>query len=453
MHRFHCLLLTLAPLAKFINMTSQFGDLTVEGFETVVNFLSLEDICSLRLTCRAIAVKSSQGRFKTLFIRKEINVNDSEQLQAFVHMTQTGNMGCLLQHLVVMDIAPDPSSIYAQQSTEVVDILLEQAFANLQRGLPRRTLQSLSLQVRDGAQFGTRDHSYLKSAAKGPDVSNWVEIWHTAGRLFHTTALALRSSALLVEELDVFGRVIRCSLACSQITSVLDSFNLSVSLAGLKRLSLSLSNCQTYDPEDASIQTYEIGTIHTKNVCRFLRLCPNLEELELQWYNLAWTPRTEASIEERHFFNRIAQFHPLASLKRCTLQGIYTTATDLINFLTHPSLSSMTMDHVRLEPGKWSLVFDKLLTHPLEFLHFDSLSEDRLIWFHAPGKPHYPTTGRRKTGPNVITRTGSDARKPIKYEVTQGRALDSPECTRFMRKTKELYGPPPPSPQSCTQPR
>jgi hypothetical protein len=77
----------------------------------------------------------------------------------------------------------------------------------------------------------------------------------------------------------------------------------------------------------------------------------------------------------------------------------------------------------------------------LEYVHLDDLWENRLIYFDAPGKPHFPGS-KPPIGLNTITRTGADARKPIKYQHSRGYALGSAEAANWNNKKLLLYGPP-----------
>jgi hypothetical protein len=74
----------------------------------------------------------------------------------------------------------------------------------------------------------------------------------------------------------------------------------------------------------------------------------------------------------------------------------------------------------------------------LEYLHFDNLWERDLIYFDAPGKPHFCCPGM---GPNALTRSGADVRMPLKYRFYNGSMSGEIEVTRWIIKRQREYGP------------
>jgi hypothetical protein len=78
--------------------------ISVEVMEAIVTLLELRDTCSLRLTAREVTAKSSHGMFKTHFRNKKIKLTAGEQLQEFVCMTQPEQVGCLVEHLTLVDL-------------------------------------------------------------------------------------------------------------------------------------------------------------------------------------------------------------------------------------------------------------------------------------------------------------------------------------------------------------
>ena len=195
------------------------------------------------------------------------------------------------------------------------------------------------------------------------------------------------------------------------------------------------------------------GQRNTNAFCQFLQLCPNLEALQLHWYGTyrPWD-LTQALVEEKRFFDRVADFCRFPSLERLTLKGIYTSEAALISFLRQTRLRSLDMEEIHLyltdhdTTDTFRPVFDYLVGHSerLEHVHFDNLFEaDRLIFFNnAPGHPHFPHSAG-PNGPNVITRTGADARKPIEYHlrIGWGGLPGSPYVHEQRMKRQLEYGP------------
>lgn len=405
--------------------------LPAEVMEGIVTLLELRDICSLRLTAGEVAAKSSQGWFKKHFRTKTIELKAPGQLEEFVCMTQSKQLGCLVQHLTLvggLPTSPDHDQGAGEQEQDSAETL-EQAMKNLRLNSASGGLRSVSLVV-EGAGPGSRNR--------------WQSIWEAAAECFQTAALALGASGLPIDGFDVFGRVARCSLACDRLASVLEKVDLTASLQGVKQLSVSLSHHRVHEPESEEMRSLATGERNTTAIDQLLGLCPQLEDLQLHWYNLRTGNLTDALLEEQRFFDRIADSCRFPSLERCSLKGIYTTGTTLLSFLRHHTrLSSLEMEELYLRGGNFRPVFSflaKYMEH-LEHVHVDDLWEERLIYFDAPGNPHFPSSGR-PVGPNTLTRTGTDARRLIRYRFSRGHALDSAECANWDIQKRLHYGPP-----------
>jgi hypothetical protein len=232
-------------------------------------------------------------------------------------------------------------------------------------------------------------------------------------------------------------------LACDRMATVLEKVDLIASLQGVKQLSMSLSHHHVHEPESVEMRFFATGERNTNAIGQILGLCPQLEDLQLHWYNLRVANLTDTLLEEQRFFDRIAESCRFPSSKRCTLKGIYMSEAALLSFLRHIHLSSLEMEEVHLHSGKFRPVFSFLAKHmeQLEHVHLDDLWEERLVCFDAPGKPHFPSSGR-PSGPHNLTRTGADARRPIQYQFNQGHALGSAEAANWYRQKTLLYGPP-----------
>lgn len=447
----------------------------VEAVEIIVNLLAFSDICSLRLTGHELNAKSSQGIFKSHFRSKKIVMTERE-LQTAVYMTQRREVGGLLEHLTLVGLQTcrtqeddDIDAVYIlgrprttlaerisnahagrtrntqaglltsrKQEVDENDAakLLGQAMKNLRLSLTGGSLLSLSLMVDDLS--GGKGYKYW--SFKGAAIpSARPRIWEAAAQLFQTTAHALGVSELPIESFDIFGGVICCSLACDRIATCLERVNLSVSLRGLKHLSISLSQHVQHEPESEEMQALATGERHTKAICQLLQLCPVLEDLQLHWYSLWDSNHTAAVAEEVNFLNRVAQSCRFPSLKRWSLKGVSTSESTLLTFLRQTQLDRVEMEEIHLQSGKFRPVFDYLVEHmQLQHVHLDNLWEEDLIYFEAPGEPDFP--GSEPSGPNAITRTGADARKHIKGQFIGGYPLDSAPFSNWCARREKRYG-------------
>ncbi|KFY68855.1 hypothetical protein V496_00745 [Pseudogymnoascus sp. VKM F-4515 (FW-2607)] len=417
-----------------MDLRPRLDGIPMEIVENIVTLLALSDTCSLRLTGREVSAKSSQGIFKSHFRNKTITTSSSEQLHRAVSMTQRHGFACLLEHLTLVGL---PKS----RNPKDAAVLLGQTMKNLRLGLAGGCLPSVSLVIEDGVKY--EGHRLTK------DSSNWKSVWETAGECFVATMQALSASELPIESLDVFSSVTCCSLSLDRLATI-GELNLSASLQQLKQLSMSLSHHMVYQlgrkesEESEEMQALATGERHTIAVCKFLQHCsPVLENLHLHWYRLRTINLSNAISEEQHFFDRVAQSCRFPFLKRCILKGIRTSDATLISFLRQVQLNSFEMEDVHLYSGEFRLVFDYLVKHmgQLEHVHLNDLWESKLIYFDAPGEPHFPGS-EPPIGPNTLTRTGADARMPIKYQHSRGFALDTPKCNQWVRKRQVQYGPP-----------
>ena len=211
---------------------------------------------------------------------------------------------------------------------------------------------------------------------------------------------------------------------------------------------MSLSHHMVYPPrrwegeESEEKQALTTGERNTRAICKFLQHCPVLDNLQLHWYRLPMISLTNAISEEELFFDHVAQSCRFPFLKRCTLKRIRTSAATLLSFLRQVQLNSIGMEEIHLKSGEFRLVFNYLVKHmeQLEHVHLNDLWETKLIYFDAPGEPHFPGSGP-PIGLNTLTRTGANARMPIKYQQSRVYVQGFVEASQW-RKRRIQYGPP-----------
>jgi len=386
---------------------------------------------------RTLTARSSQA-FEKHFRTKTLKWTSSKQLQEFLHLTQRNGLGCLLQCLTIVGVAPVTNIQHASSKGK----LLIDAFTNLRLNSTSGGLQSLVLRVEGQDMIG--------NFVTCENIRDWKLAWQTAALTFEITSRALAASALPVEQLDIFHSVNRCSLPCDKVAPILDSIDLSKPLEKLKSLSLSLSLPVTEDGASGS-ESLASAKRHANAIGQFLKLCPQLEKLELHWYQIV--PRigvpslNEARIEEQRFFTHVVELGSFTQLRSCKLDGIKTDNTTLLAFVQKASeLSNLYMEEVHLLSGKFGPVFDFItskLEH-LEYLHLDDLYESRRVCFDGPGKPKMPSMDK-SDGPDTLTRVGDEnrqRRRKIGYRETRGRPLGSSAANRWMNRHRLRYGPP-----------
>ena len=279
-------------------MTPSLEGLPNEVIDSIVALSDLGDICSLRLCSRTLATKATQVHFKSYFLSRHVDITDNS-LREFVHLTQPGWLGCLIQHLVLVGVVNDTEGledeirelrerwcceeeyddrdwttkveqdlkqreIEFQQMTKAkqnLDILkqrqiefrqmhvsgtdvslINEAFRNIAANGRIGRLFSLSLEV---VVYSVDGEQRFRPPVRG----DWGPIWKSTTQTFHTAIRSLAVSQLPIEKLNIFNdrRLQCCSLACSELGRIdFEHKGLSISLASLKSLSVSFSDTVIY---------------------------------------------------------------------------------------------------------------------------------------------------------------------------------------------------------------
>ena len=409
--------------------------LPVELIEQIAVFLELYDLWDLRLVCRALAAKASQGHFKKYFRQKEIGLPEYEQsgqLKKFRLLTQQSGFGCFIEKLTLIRYVPFDSEDFVQ--TRSHRSLLSACFSNLKANSRLGCLQELVLDV---------------NPPKVEDSDRrvgWKHAWSLAGALFQDTMTALHESGLPVLRLSLFASIAGvedlCCLAFDQLASCLQETPPSRSLATLKGLSMRISDSMalpaTQDSEAVTSNPYS----HISQLETLFKLCPCLDSLDFHYFKI-WIKQSEILREERHFFSRIADSLSFPNLKSCTLRGIDCGATSLVAMVEKaPRLRHIKLIDMHLTSGLFRPVFDILAARELDSIHLEGLWQVGRVYFVGiPGESRFPSTSRRRMGPNELTRKRPDTKLKIEYQVSQGRPYDSPELRRDRERRKRLYGP------------
>ncbi|KAB8276493.1 hypothetical protein BDV30DRAFT_206180 [Aspergillus minisclerotigenes] len=208
--------------------------------------------------------------------------------------------------------------------------------------------------------------------------------YEAEAKLFEITMLALSSSKLPVQMLDIFADSCShltpslCALVCCKIMATMNKVNLSSSFRGCKILSLRMSHCSwDIDEEFRSPLSLDQAREHTIFICDSVNMFPVLEEFYLAWeyQDLALSDALDA---EEHFFDRIADSCESPFLKKCTLQNIRTSETAMLLFLHKVQLTSLSMKKVFLNNGQFGSIFCYLSTSMpnLDYLYLCQLYQE-----------------------------------------------------------------------------
>jgi hypothetical protein len=222
-------------------------DCPSEIIEAIVVLLDLDDIRSLCQSCRSLAVKSTQGRFKSYYPSKRVEITP-HALKAFVDTTQPGRHGYLVQELALVGLTNDTlgdNSKPQDVPTETELDLLTQACNGIAANGRSGALLSLSLEVAV-VPDRTEERILPDTAATG----GWRLVWQSAAQRFHTTIRALAASRLPLEKLDMFNnrQLQSCSIASDELCRI-DFLN--------KRLAISLSSLESVTAKEAIVGAFK----------------------------------------------------------------------------------------------------------------------------------------------------------------------------------------------------
>ncbi|MCJ1321134.1 hypothetical protein MMC15_006478 [Xylographa vitiligo] len=406
--------------------TTSLDALPIEVVEMIVGFLEPHDVGSVRLTGHSMALKVSQGHFRTYFHKKALRVT-IQSLTAFNDLLQPNSPVYLLEDATIVGLISRTTPDQAE-----VNNLLVRAFVALKaKGV---CLRSLSLNVVTGDDdLHDADRDYVRSQSAIVD-SGIVE----------ATMVALQESGLSVLLLDLFGTTIGHSVPFGLIGQLPDFTRLSSSTKCIKSLSLSLnSTLRTAGVADNLATTNTAPEQTIASITQLLDLMPKLEELDLRWF----MSRSElnASIDSREifFFNHCFKSITAAPLRTCSLRGLYISEEALLSFLQQSSVKRVTLREIHLQKdGKFISILDTLTrdTDPFEYFHLDDLFEDtRLLYFKVPGQPKFPIMGGG-VGPSEVVREGDEVKQKLEYTFAMKRALGSPQVQRWRRNRAKMYG-------------
>ncbi|KAL1875521.1 hypothetical protein Plec18167_005457 [Paecilomyces lecythidis] len=421
-------------------MNSALEALHTELVELIVVYLEPHDIASLRLTSRTIREKASWGCFGALFKRKNIEL-ETETLQQMTRVTSHDQPGRLLQHCTITGIARTDATAPAE-NTEHLRLLTE-AFRNIKQHSPKHALASLSLRV------AARSESADGSLVEPDSFLSQISIWETALRTFNITMTALNQSQLpVVEQLDIFGSLRGCSLACDAFLSFANN-PASVDIIGsLKGLTVSLSVPYEVEVNDFK-EAGELEAVPAKfsnpnlillDTLQVLSMMPELETFRLHWHSLGARieiPSTSIAAHQRKAISLVS-----TSLKECSLRGIQVSGSDLLQFLEAVQPAALTLTDTTLVSGTYTPIF-KYITSPdcpVTSYCLDDIWQGRnLVHFEVPGKSKF-RFARDSPGPTTLLRKGSTTKEEIRYRFSSGRALGSPQRYRWVKSKAEEFG-------------
>ena len=437
-----------------------------EIISEVVNSLGLNDICNLRLSCKALAKKSMNPHFKTFFHSKHVDIKEDE-LQRLAQASQAGGLQCLVRELYLIGIAKDEDveeNEYGDPNEERNVELLSKLFDSLAQH-DNTALLAISLRV---IIVGSN-----RQRKKPADVGMYglKHIWQATADTFTTTLRALAASKLRIQSLNIFNGsdLQRCSLASNLLNKIdWNSVSLAGSVSSLRTLSISLSNrvVKFYergddedDFEEDTVSSIEQGSLGQSEfeeqllaeandegnfigLAKFLSVCEYLESFELHYLRVNNCVEIRIDPHHERLLQRVVNLDKLPKMNRCSLRGIIVRESDLLAFIKRTEPRELSLETVFLQSGKFASIFNYCTrkTTCITRIYFDVLREnERMIHFVEPGThgigEYSPMTKSRG-----VEREGTGVKQPLSYITPPEVPTGSPEMANWVRFQRSEYG-------------
>lgn len=424
--------------------------LTIELVELVVALLDRTDIAALRLTCRSIETKVSQGRFTTFFKQRNVPL-ETRALQDLADGTSQGHLTCRLQNCTLTGVLAFGEEIEEEtgEKTEETEEneehtgLLTEAFCNIKQRSPAGRLAMVRLRLAVRLANGTL------AAPEDCGFRPWQRVLDTAQRTFRVVMAALKTAQLAVDgELDLFRGHTCCCLTSDVFVANVTAFPWTAIFGSLKTLKLNISSPhraftatassatddlqnewstrggeeaagrETHAPVELLKETQRRACTEVlfQGVLQLRSLLSELETVDLLWYNLGRQMALPTLLPPATSCETVPDMDGPLRLKECWLSGLEVAEVDLLRFLKRTQPVALTLVHITLDPGTYDAIFS-FLTDPetlISSYHLDDLfvgNTIKTVHFEIPGAPKYAY--RRGGGtPSTLSRQGEDINYP-----------------------------------------
>lgn len=279
-------------------MTTGLTALPDELVELINGYLDIQDLCSLRSACRELAAKASGGIFQTTVSRGRLRLTE-DGIKAFERIARPESLGSHIQELTILGIAHH--SGHPPPFTETNLSILQRSFRDLKTASAEGWLRRITVEVAalvDG-ELSTPEFpapilmNRVESLQKPPKRTHEKppslrQVYTTAAESFNTVMLALQTSQLLVNTLELFTTQTGCSIPCDALLPALVKIDKSI-LDGVRRLSIRI--CHPLPPkggDDNHEHGYSKETdCKEMEAAEFLNAFKCLDSLEIWYFSIA----------------------------------------------------------------------------------------------------------------------------------------------------------------------
>lgn len=378
-----------------------------ELLETILTYLDLDSIKTLRLTNREFAEKCLGPRFLS-FIQQPIVDVSTQNLRSLHALACNPALGKMIHSLTFLATSLDSSiaeknvisgthtvrrnhgPMFEATVTKFSPEELATAKSNLnwlkeqqkaranERISEMIELLQLALEGFPALHSIHLDSAFIIGPTERGSASqgNWHPLWMRASQVFFIVVTAMAQSGVSVKKFDAYRHTPRCCIPSGDITvyiSALDPKQLDTVSKDLESLELSMSAEVPNGVDSAKAQRkYEdageeyLSIIDPRavladgipGIASLLKSAHVLRDLDLSFRN---TLKDGMLDSYDRIIEMIAQETHFPMLEKCAFSGLPAKGESILLFLQkHPNLNSFTLHECTLTAGSWPPIFSQL---------------------------------------------------------------------------------------------
>nr|OQO16045.1 hypothetical protein B0A51_16987 [Rachicladosporium sp. CCFEE 5018] len=377
-------------------MAASLVTLPSELLEVVASTLDVNDLGGLRLTCRDVAVRISNGAYKSHFKSKRLLLSVDKLTRLEQAARQVGPLIANEDDLTEQRVDECASGLAA-------------AWHALRRLTDKPCLQHLILEVDTQPSYAW----VLMMTPARPGIRSvpdqYSSVIRSAQSVYRVVIKALAECGEALHSLNLFGTLPRCSLPMRELHSGIAVEDAACWTGKLEHLTLSVASTErpqegdepTIGAESAQAMP-PVPDMHpdARSVLECLTNTLRLVSLDLGYYEaherVSWdrTRRYSAAyLRSMLWFDSVADRVLLPRLITLRLRNVRTSESSLTGLLTRHSLRDLTMEYIHLQPGgKFQRILN-IISGPkrkvkLSRLALADLWEERLMRFALSTSDH-----------------------------------------------------------------
>nr|OQO18417.1 hypothetical protein B0A51_15127 [Rachicladosporium sp. CCFEE 5018] len=389
-------------------MAASLVTLPSELLEVVASTLDVNDLGGLRLTCRDVSVRISNGAYKSHFKSKRLLLT-VDKLTRLEQAARQGDLVSLLERLTMVGPLIANEDDLTEQRVDECASGLAAAWHALRRPTDKPRLQHLILEVDTQPSYAW----VLMMTPARPGIRSvpdqYSSVIRSAQFVYRVVIKALAECGEALHSLNLFGTLPRCSLPMRELHSDIAVEDAACWTGKLEHLTLSVAS--TERPQEGDEPTIEaesaqamppVPDMHpdARSVLDCLTNTSGLVSLDIGYYEaherVSWdrTRRYSAAyLRSMLWFDSVADRVILPRLITLRLRNVRTSESSLTSLLTRHSLRDLAMEYIHLQPGgKFQRILN-IISGPkrkikLNRLALADLWEDRLMTFAIRTSDH-----------------------------------------------------------------